>query len=135
MFKIPAVYADRVFRVTCPAAHIVSKADIYLPRCHTPPYLSNVPYVTHFDLGKSAENDAVLIMASDGLLDLFDEHTILSQKLADHWVQVVTVSDRPALALLREGLGGHDEEKVSFYITVEMDVPWQDDTTIMVTKL
>ena len=36
-----------------------------------------------------------------------------------------------ALALLREGLGGADEERVSAMMTAEVYDKWMDDTTIL----
>ena len=40
-----------------------------------------------------------------------------------------------ALALLREGLGGSDLDKVSSMITLELDSKWVDDVTVLVQRL
>ncbi|KAI0342056.1 protein serine/threonine phosphatase 2C [Trametopsis cervina] len=134
VFKLPSLYTERVFKIAYPDAHIVIKAEGFLPRCLTPPYLSNVPHVAHVDLGTVATEDAVLVIASDGLTDLKDEHHQVPLALAERWVQVAAASDKPALGILRDAMGGEDVEKVSFWVTVEMEDPWMDDTTVVVTR-
>ncbi|KAI0686351.1 protein serine/threonine phosphatase 2C [Cytidiella melzeri] len=134
IFKLPKVYGERVFRIAYPDCHIMSKADGFLPRCLTPPYLSNVPEVAHVDLSKVAPGDAVLLLASDGLGDLQHMHDKLPSALAKRWVQVAASSERPALSVLRDAMGGDDMEKASFWLTVEMEDAWVDDTTVVVTR-
>jgi pyruvate dehydrogenase phosphatase len=135
IFKLPSIYANRVGRIAYADAHIISKIDGFLPRSLTPPYLSNVPHVEHVDLRGIATGEAVLILASDGLGDLVNEHNKLPLTLAEHWVKLAAGSDQPAMIILRDAMGGDDMEKASFWITVEMEEPWMDDTTIVVTKL
>lgn len=113
----------------------MSKVDQLLPKYLTPPYLSNVAEVKHVNLSEVANEDTVLVLASDGLTDVWNVHEQLPMMLAERWVNIATVSERPALNLLWEALGGKDLERVSFYLTVEMDQAWIDDTTIIVTKL
>ena len=135
IFKLPSIYADRIFRLAYADSHIMSKADGFLPRCLTPPYLSNVPDVTHVDLSEVSPENSILLLASDGLGDLQDVHDKIPIPLAERWVRVAAESDKPALSVLRDAMGGSDLEKASFWITVEMEEPWMDDTTIVVTKL
>ena len=135
IFKLPSIYADRAFRIAYADSHIMGKADGFLPRCLTPPYLSNMPDVKHVDLSKVAPEDNVLMLASDGLGDLKNEHDKLPIPLAERWVKIAAESEKPALSVLRDAMGGDDLEKASFWITVEMDEPWMDDTTILVTRL
>jgi len=135
VFKLPTIYAQRIFKIAYPSAYILPKVDGFLPRYLTPPYLSNVPEVTHVDLSQVASKDAVLILASDGLPDLQGEHGKLPISLAQRWVQVAVESNRPALSVLRDAMGGNNLEKASFWLTVEMDESWMDDTTIIVTRL
>lgn len=80
-------------------------------------------------------------MNSDGLTDLSDEDDRLKlEVLAQRWVSAVgkgytEANQNLALKLLREGLGGEDEDKVSRMMTVEMSWRWMDDTTILVVRL
>lgn len=135
IFKLPSIYADRVFRIAYADSHIMGKADGFLPKCLTPPYLSNVPDVKHVDLGTAEPGDRVLLLASDGLGDLKSEHNSLPLPLAERWVKIAAESEKPAMAVLRDAMGGDDLEQVSFWITVEMEDSWMDDTTIVVTRL
>lgn len=89
-------------------------------------------------------------MCSDGLTDLYfvpGESDSKLESSAERWMQVVSATstagstaeggDEPnlALALLRDAIGGYDLDKVSRYLTVEMDHRWMDDTTIVVQRL
>lgn len=90
-------------------------------------------------------------MCSDGLTDLYFVPGEADSKLessAERWMEVVSAAstiggssvdggDEPnlALALLRDAIGGNDLDKLSRYLTVEMDHRWMDDTTIVVQRL
>lgn len=88
-------------------------------------------------------------MCSDGLTDLYfvpGESDSKLESSAERWMEVVSAAsattstdggDEPnlALALLRDAIGGNDLDKVSRYLTVEMDHRWMDDTTILVQRL
>ena len=75
-----------------------------------------------------------LLMCSDGLMDLYEDERL--EFLAKKWVSKIggdcQKKDNLALDVLREALGGKDEEKVSRMLTVEMSFRWMDDTTILV---
>lgn len=135
VFKLPLAYTERVLKTTCPDAYILSKVDQFRERYFTPPYLSSVAEIKHVDLSEVAVENVVLVMASDGLTDTWNVHEDLPMSLAEQWIRIVSTSERPALHLLREALGGANVERASFYLTVEMDQVWVDDTTLIVTKL
>lgn len=109
----------------------------------TPPYLSNIADVQHVKLDSQSEKDErFLIMCSDGLIDLYlyelqdsEDMTTLEQ-IVDYLVAVVgnraDLDSNAALYLLRDALGGNDEDKVSRSLTVEMAEKWMDDVTVLV---
>ncbi|EKM54353.1 uncharacterized protein PHACADRAFT_96628 [Phanerochaete carnosa HHB-10118-sp] len=136
-FKLPMAYADRVFRLADPGAYILKRLDVLRPRHHTPPYLSNTPDVQHISLSAFSSHETVLILATDGLVDISKAHEKALSDVAPHWVSAASRSmdNKPALRLLRAAMGGEDTKQVSFWLTVEMDVPWVDDTTILVTRV
>lgn len=86
-------------------------------------------------------------MCSDGLTDLYlhdddrkDINTL--QEVADAIVNAFSdrsttsgVDDNTALHLLREAMGGSDEDKVSRNVTVEMAFRWMDDVTIIIQSI
>lgn len=134
VFKLPLVYSERVFTVADPGAHIITRVPVMQPRHFTPPYLSNVPEIQHADLSGTAVKDTILVLATDGIIDVYQVHDAVKET-APRWVEVAAGGPNPALRLLRDGIGGKDLAKASFWITVEMDQPWVDDTTILVTKV
>ena len=92
----------------------------------------------HVELVKGTSS--FLLMCSDGLMDLYeDQRTELDEILSKKWVGEVgrgyLKKCNLALGVLREALGGEDEEKVSRMMTVEMSFKWIDDTTILVLRL
>ncbi|TBU29547.1 protein serine/threonine phosphatase 2C [Dichomitus squalens] len=149
--KLPAVYAELVFKYMDADWFSPESMQPHVPRIRTPPYLSNTPDVYHYDFSAiaqkpSAPSQRALILCSDGLTDLYDGYT--PQEMADEWVQVIGREldsssgpnpSRPsrnlALSLLREAIGGSDTQLVSRNMTVEMEERWMDDTTILVQRL
>jgi pyruvate dehydrogenase phosphatase len=119
-----------------PGFRIATRVEDFLGRNLTPPYLSNRADVQKADLGAA---DAFLILCSDGLMDLYEHETL--DQMANTWVQLVGgikargERQNAALCLLREGLGGKDDEKVSRVLTVELMEKWMDDTTVIVLSL
>lgn len=117
----------------------------FLARNRTPPYLSNRPDVKHINLAdREQHQETRLIMCSDGLLDLYEDHTepLGLAQLPEVWFSALdnrnTTLDaynNLALALLRHGLGGGDTDKVSRNLTVEIAFKWMDDTTILVQRI
>ncbi|KAI0769315.1 protein serine/threonine phosphatase 2C [Trametes elegans] len=158
--KLPAVYAELVFKHLDADWLSAEVMEPHVPRIRTPPYLSSNPDVYHVPLrdgrapgagagagrGGATPNpqERVLILCSDGLSDLYDGYS--HQEMAAEWVQAVGQeldaparpgSGRPhlALALLREAIGGSDTQLVSRNLTVEMEERWMDDTTIVIQRL
>ena len=78
-----------------------------------------------------------LLMCSDGLMDLHEDQRL--EFLSKKWVSKVgkgySKEDNLSLSVLREALGGEDEDRVSCMLTVEMSFRWMDDTTILVQRL
>ncbi|KDR75423.1 hypothetical protein GALMADRAFT_556142 [Galerina marginata CBS 339.88] len=137
-FKLPAVYTNRVFLNSRPGFVIPEKVRSFIGRNLTPPYMSGTPDVEHIQLS----GDSFLIMCTDGMMDLYEDDRLkLDAVLSKAWVRLVgenldlAEGKNLALQLLRDGLGGTDEEKVSRMITVEMAFRWIDDTTIIVLRL
>ncbi|KAH8916918.1 protein serine/threonine phosphatase 2C [Atractiella rhizophila] len=82
-FKLPKVYADRIFfhersRIGFPPRYPDS-----FHRCLTPPYLTAKPHVMHkkFDPTKDGE-ERILVLATDGLRERLDELIKIKKKKA-----------------------------------------------------
>lgn len=120
--------------------------ETFLSRNRTPPYISSEPDVIHRRLGPRS----FLILATDGLSELYDGAG-RSDMVAD-WARCVAEAgarastakaresekeeeENLALGLLRRALGGEDLMSISQMITLEMESPWMDDTTIIVQAL
>ena len=124
--------------------------ETFLSRNRTPPYISSEPDVVHRRLGPRS----FLILATDGLSELYDGAG-RSDMVAD-WARCVAEAggaarhgrasakdggeeeeeeENLALGLLRRALGGEDLMSISQMITLEMESPWMDDTTIIVQAL
>jgi pyruvate dehydrogenase phosphatase len=125
-----------------------AKPETLITRIATPPYLSNEPEVKHVNLTKIKayqESEITLVLCSDGLLDLFDARDESDlKKIAQRWVELGSTTnsggsadayDNRALRILREGLGGDEEDKVAQLITVEMSSKWLDDITTLVYRI
>lgn len=122
--------------------------ETFLARNRTPPYISSEPDVVHRRLPpRSGGARSFLILATDGLSELYDG-TARAEMAAD-WARCVAetaaASGSPesssakgenlALRLLRRALGGEDLLSISQMVTLDMDTPWMDDTTIIVQAL
>jgi pyruvate dehydrogenase phosphatase len=125
--------------------------ETFLARNRTPPYISSEPDVVHRRLGPRS----FLILATDGLSELYDGAG-RGDMVAD-WARCVAEAqagagakakakvgkkgeregqeENLALRLLRRALGGEDLMSISQMITLDMDTPWMDDTTIIVQAL
>jgi pyruvate dehydrogenase phosphatase len=137
MYKLPAVYTERIF-LNANHGILADRVRSSIGRNITPPYMSGVPEVQHVDLVQGSSS--FLLMCSDGLMDLYeDERVELDTILSKKWVEKVgrgySKKGNLALGVLREALGGGDEERVSRMMTVEMSFKWMDDTTILVQRL
>lgn len=144
VFKLPPIYTTRILANTKPGFRLRSKLADFLPLNITPPYLSNIADVKHVKLDSSEKDGRFLIMCSDGLTDLYmydsdDQNLTTLEEIADYIVTVVGNRADPrsnaALYLLRDALGGDDEDKVSRFLTVEMIDKWMDDVTVLVQSL
>lgn len=152
-FKLPAVYTNQVFLRATPGFRVHSSVEEFSKLNLTPPYLSAVPDVVYVGLGGDSDSNGIprfLILMSDGAVDdsvvnIRGETEIQSfQK----WVEIVGArlntegakqelpkripEDNLALAVLREVLGGANEEHLSAFLTLEMEGKWVDDTSIQV---
>jgi pyruvate dehydrogenase phosphatase len=108
--------------------------ETFLARNCTPPYISSEPDIVHRRLGPRS----FLILATDGLSELFDGAG--RADMVAEWAHCVAdaAKDREknlALHLLRHALGGEDLVSISQMMTLDMDTPWMDDTTIIVQTL
>ena len=148
-FKQPAIFTRRVLYNLYPGVADPTPWETFLSRNRTPPYISGEPDVTHRRLGPRS----YLILATDGLSELYDGAG-RSDMVAD-WARCVAeagarASTKPkvesekekekeeenlALRLLRRALGGEDLMSISQMITLDMESPWMDDTTIIVQAL
>ena len=99
-----------------------------------------MPEVAHYPLGASPAGKRLrkyLVLASDGFTDVCGE---AQRSVIERWLQCVESrsecgkTDNMALQLLWEGLGG-EVEGVSKVLTVDLDVPWLDDVSIVVQSL
>lgn len=123
-----------------PGFSISRNIDDFLGRNITPPYVSNRADIRHVAIRALKATDLRLIMFSDGLLELYGERELhdLSRYCSQIIGEAVSQQRQPsnlALLLLRDALGGADEEKVSRLMTVEMTFRWMDDTTIIVQTI
>lgn len=142
-FKLPRVYTERVFLNAAPGFRTQQSVEQFIKKSFTPPYLSNIADVRHLSLEPNSR--ACLVMCTDGLMDLFegesrDGGTLDIAALGRRWLEIIgptvwTEGTNAALHLLREGLGGTDEEKVSQMMTAERTDRWMDDTTILIQRL
>ena len=80
-----------------------------------------------------------LIVATDGLRDLYVGRLTTTEDLIKHWVHIVMEEgDRfgghKALSLASDGLGEELNAK-SMRLTIDLDQAWIDDTTIVVITI
>ncbi|KAI0291425.1 phosphatase 2C-like domain-containing protein [Russula brevipes] len=139
-FKQPAIFTRRVLYNLYPGVADPTPWETLLARNRTPPYISSVPDIVHRRLGPRA----FLVLATDGLSELYDGAG-RADMVAD-WARCVAEAagaapgkererENLALRLLRRALGGEDLVAISQMITLDMDTPWMDDTTIIVQAL
>lgn len=102
----------------------------FIRRNFTPPYVSNHADIRHVDLRSLEATDKYLVLCSDGLIELYDEQNNQQRdkpersemdRLSKLWIDKVASGieegvENSALHLLRDALGGEDEEKArDFY--------------------
>ncbi|KAF9228818.1 protein serine/threonine phosphatase 2C [Gyrodon lividus] len=139
-FKQPPEFTRRILYNLYPGNHDTSPWEEFLVRNFTPPYISSTPEVTHYPLDPSQRSlRKYLILCSDGFTDICGEH---QRKVIEQWLQNMDSSDcstgcgtsNMALQLLWQGLGG-DPISVSRVLTLDSEVPWLDDISIVVQSL
>lgn len=96
--------------------------------------MSSIPEVTHRKLDKSVTSK--VIVATDGLRDLYEGRLSATEDLINRWVRVVMEEEdgfggHKALSLASDGLG-EDLNTKSMRLTIDLDRPWLDDITIVV---
>ncbi|KAG2150811.1 phosphatase 2C-like domain-containing protein [Suillus clintonianus] len=143
--KVPSVYTRRAFGPHLHDWLPPRQVAAYASRILTPPYISDFPEVYHNSLDVS-QQEVFLILSSDGLQDMYDNHDVQlsDQEMADRWVGLVgrhmhsntdmDLKSNLALRLLRDAVGGNNTELVSRNLTLEMEDKWMDDITILVQR-
>ena len=139
-FKLPAVYTEKVFLKRKDGFRVRTKVEEFTLNNLTPPYLTATPEVVHKKL-ESAQYS--LVLCSDGMTDLYCERGIsegeANQRIARIALQkgddeVVTgLGDNKALFIIKDGLG-EDLEMQSAFLTIDIDFPHLDDTTVIVLQ-
>ena len=116
----------------------MSPWEEFLVRNLTPPYISAMPEVTHYRLDASQKClQKYLVLSSDGFTDICGQG---QRSVIERWLECLESQPEPcptdnmALKLLWQGLGG-DLESVSKVLTLDSDVPWLDDISIIVQTL
>ncbi|KIJ63334.1 hypothetical protein HYDPIDRAFT_92836 [Hydnomerulius pinastri MD-312] len=138
-FKQPPEFTRRILYNLFSGDQDTSLWEEFLLRNITPPYISSTPEVTHYPLDPSHQRfRKYLILCSDGFTDICGQH---QRSVIERWLQSVDSSDVPdceasnmALRLLWQGLGG-DPTSVSKTLTLDLDVPWLDDISIVVQSV
>lgn len=142
-FKQPSEFTRKILYNIFPGYRDTSAWDEFLERNISPPYITAEPEVTHRKLCPDTDN-GFLILCSDGLADLWSTIFSDEQRMADEWGRVVAevvnkegMSGKTnlALKLLRHSIGGDDAKSVSRVLTLDMNTPWIDDTTIVIQTL
>ncbi|KAJ7599601.1 phosphatase 2C-like domain-containing protein [Mycena floridula] len=137
MFKLPAIYTERVFAVSKPLLHEGFPVHALIARNITPPYLSNEAQISH--LGFSVLKEPFLILYSEGLADLCSKTPNLNLErgmqrfFANAVTDVLRQGDHLAVEVLWAALGGNDKAATgSMEITSAGRV---DDATVLVLRL
>lgn len=139
-FKQPPEFTRRILYNLFPGNRDISLWEEFLVRNKTPPYISAVPEVTHFPLDRSqGPLRRYLILCSDGFTDICGQH---QRSVIDRWLRSMpvaggrsaTIPPNRALQLLWQGLGG-ESVSISKTLTLDLDVPWLDDISIVVQSL
>ncbi|TFK45621.1 protein serine/threonine phosphatase 2C [Heliocybe sulcata] len=138
-FKQPPEFTRRILYNLYPGFHDTSPWEEFLVRNRTPPYISSQADVVHRKLKSPARDTVYLVLCSDGLNDLCDGHT--RERIEELWERDLGSNNASggypnlALRLLRYVIGDRCTLKVSKVLTLDMDSPWIDDTSIIVQTL
>ena len=149
-FKQPPSFTRRILYNLFPGFHNTSPWEEFLVRNRTPPYIIASPEIVHRRLDRNSldTSQRYLILASDGFIDLCSGEG--QKRVVESWARGMAAHDpsegitdaepgsrrdNMALRLLRRALGGEDRFGVSRVLTLDMDVAWIDDTSIVVQPL
>ncbi|KAJ7209524.1 phosphatase 2C-like domain-containing protein [Mycena pura] len=134
--KIPSLYSSRVFSNLNQAWISQGTLKHCTSRISSPPYVSNIPDVYHYDI---SSQPGFLLLCSDGLPVTETYNGMDVSSMVRVWTEFVghILDSQPpvvnvALSLLRAAIGGQDEHKVSRSLTVEMEERWMDDVSISI---
>jgi len=131
-FKLPSDFIRKVVLNVEPGFQTQGHVEELISRLRSPPYVSNEAEIHHRTIETS---DKYLILSSDGLSDLYPR----DPDACTDWVQSIVTNEKfennKALRILRNALGGSEEDVVSRHLTVEMEGRWMDDTTILVLDI
>ncbi|KAG2048158.1 protein serine/threonine phosphatase 2C [Suillus hirtellus] len=142
-FKLPRIYTEKIFLNVEPGFRVPAAIESFIPRNLSPPYVSNLASVHYVDLHEQSSCDCLILMCSDGLVDLYMDdldHVESLASLIQKWVGAVgdIVKDNiqeAMLRLLRYALGAEDIDRVSCMLNVDMPVSYMDDTTVTLQVL
>jgi pyruvate dehydrogenase phosphatase len=139
-FKLPPIFTERVLALATPPFHENYKIGQLITRDRTPPYLSNRAEVKYVDLATAGPNlMPILILCSDGLCDLYNRRSSISDlpKDVQLWLTTFPVEcgRNLALELLWDALGGDGGVKAATKIVRGMPGRRIDDTTVVVNQL
>ncbi|KAF8894823.1 phosphatase 2C-like domain-containing protein [Infundibulicybe gibba] len=144
-FKQPPEFTRRILYNLFPGFHNTSPWEEFLVRNRTPPYITAEPEITHRRLGEYPSSPRFLLLFSDGFADLCSGEG--QKRIIASWARAMAASAQDvvpstsksernmALRLLRRAVGGEDRYSVSRVLTLDMDVAWIDDTSIVVQTL
>lgn len=137
LFKLPAIYTERVLALATPPFHKNYRVSALLARNLTPPYLSNWAEVEHVDLASLGPSAMpVLILCSDGLVDLYSKTEDIAQAVQS-WITTLNCegSDNLALDLLWDALSRDRGIEATSGIIRGTGGGRVDDTTVIVLQL
>lgn len=144
-FKQPPEFTRRILYNLFPGFHNTSPWEEFLVRNKTAPYITAEPEITHRRLDATSPKHRFLILCSDGFTDLCTGEG--QKRVIESWARNMVTkphldvginaakTDNMALRLLRRALGGDDRDSVSRVLTLDMEVAWIDDTSIVVQTL
>ncbi|KAJ7891301.1 phosphatase 2C-like domain-containing protein [Mycena olivaceomarginata] len=138
-FKQPPSFTRRILYNLAPGFSDTAPWEICLARNLTPPYISATAEITHRPIVRHP-GPHYLVLASDGFTELCrasGREPVLTAWAAREAARPpqAPVEGNLASRLLRQAIGGEDRAGVSCMLTLDMDGPWVDDTSIVVQTL
>ncbi|KAJ7118955.1 phosphatase 2C-like domain-containing protein [Mycena epipterygia] len=138
-FKQPPSFTRRILYNLAPGFSDIAPWETCLARNLTPPYISAAAEITHRRL-RPTSRPRYLVLASDGFADLCrgaGPERVLTAWAAREEAGSASTQGNLASRLLRQAIGGGGEDHagVSCMLTLDMEGPWVDDTSIVVQTL